>query len=95
MLSEALPTTPCSKLFLFSIIGMGGVGKSQLALRHLYANIREMDAVFWVSADNKAKMDQGYTKIASVLGSLDDTTQPPPIEVICEMVKKWFTNTSE
>lgn len=95
LLYNTLPTSICDRLLIFSIIGMGGVGKSQLALRYLYENVSQLEAVFWVAADSKAKVAQGYAGIAKEVGLLDGVSQPPALEMIRDWVKQWFKNTSE
>ncbi|KAL6412101.1 Disease resistance protein RFL1 [Ilyonectria robusta] len=51
-------------LNVFSIVGEGGVGKSQLALQFAYRHFSEFNAIFWVSADNESKIAQGFEQIA-------------------------------
>ena len=40
--------------------GMGGVGKSKIALEYSYAARERYDIVLWVSADNAVKFQQGF-----------------------------------
>ncbi|KAF5013151.1 hypothetical protein FDECE_815 [Fusarium decemcellulare] len=49
--------------------GLGGSGKTQIALAYAYNRCRNTPcSVFWVHADNEATFSQGYTTIAGVLG---------------------------
>jgi Tfp pilus assembly protein PilF len=61
------------------ICGLGGVGKTQLALEYLYRNRDSYNVVWWINADEPATLALGYAKLASQLGmripegiSLDD-----------------------
>ncbi|RSM18703.1 hypothetical protein CDV31_002423 [Fusarium ambrosium] len=49
--------------------GLGGSGKTQIALQYAYNRCRDPDcSVFWVHADTKATLTQDYKTIAGVLG---------------------------
>ncbi|RSL60093.1 hypothetical protein CEP53_005575 [Fusarium sp. AF-6] len=49
--------------------GLGGSGKTQIALRYAYNRCRDPDcSVFWVHADTEATFTQDYKTIAGVLG---------------------------
>ncbi|KAK2050328.1 kinesin light chain [Colletotrichum somersetense] len=49
--------------------GLGGSGKTQIALEFAYRRFRETDcSVYWVHADNEATFAQDYEKIASKAG---------------------------
>ncbi|KAJ3525499.1 hypothetical protein NM208_g11615 [Fusarium decemcellulare] len=49
--------------------GLGGSGKTQIALAYAYNRCRNNTcSAFWVHADNEATFSQGYTTIAGVLG---------------------------
>ena len=52
-----------------ALIGLGGVGKSQLAIEHTHrTRERSPDTwVFWVHASNAARFEQGYRDIADVV----------------------------
>lgn len=62
-----------------AICGLGGVGKTQLALEYIYRNRNLYKIVWWVNADEPATLSLGYAKLATQLGmkipegtSLDD-----------------------
>src|SRR5438874_6056762 len=61
------------------ICGLGGVGKTQLALEYAYRNKDAYNVVWWINADEPATLALGYAKLAPHLGmqipegmSLDD-----------------------
>jgi tetratricopeptide (TPR) repeat protein len=61
------------------ICGLGGVGKTQLALEYLYRNKEHYKVVWWINADEPATLALGYAKLATQIGmhvpegtSLDD-----------------------
>ena len=61
------------------ICGLGGVGKTQLALEYLYRNRSDYKIIWWINADEPATLALGYAKLATQIGmhvpegtSLDD-----------------------
>lgn len=62
------PGTEHQTLRAISICGLGGVGKTQLALN--YANLSRglYDAIAWIQADTQTKLVQGLAAFASKLG---------------------------
>lgn len=55
----------------FALCGLGGVGKSQIAIEFAHSRKENFDAVFWAQADGTAKLDESYQKMAIELGLLD------------------------
>ncbi|KAL9605598.1 MAG: hypothetical protein Q9179_001215 [Wetmoreana sp. 5 TL-2023] len=52
-----------------ALVGLGGVGKSQLAIEYAYRTGDQLPDswVFWVHASNAARFEQGYRYIADVI----------------------------
>jgi hypothetical protein len=55
----------------FALCGLGGVGKTQIAIEFAHSRKGSFDAVFWAQADGTAKLDESYQKMAIELGLLD------------------------
>ncbi|KAK6706715.1 hypothetical protein SNK05_010594 [Fusarium graminearum] len=75
--------------------GMGGAGKSQLALSYVQRYRTEYDATFWIQADHTASVDRDFLAIYRLLV---DTTQPlsdPKPEDVKREVLGWFARASE
>ena len=47
-----------------AIHGLGGIGKTQIALEYAYSKQSQYDAILWVPAKDDLAMQQGFTKIA-------------------------------
>lgn len=60
MVDRKLPSEPVSCV----LAGMGGIGKTQAALRYrdLYAD--EYDCIFWVTAETQSKLVTSFSLIA-------------------------------
>lgn len=51
--------------------GMGGIGKSEIALEFVYSRHNQFDAVFWIRADSPASLEADFAQIAIQLGIND------------------------
>jgi tetratricopeptide (TPR) repeat protein len=47
--------------------GLGGVGKTQLAIQYAWKRLREFDAVLWANANTPERFEAGLAALASVL----------------------------
>lgn len=50
-----------------ALFGLGGVGKTQIALEYVYRYRDDYTAVFWVYSDSEASLRNGYASIAVLL----------------------------
>jgi hypothetical protein len=71
MHEQLKPTPSAPGLRLFALYGIGGVGKTQLALEYCYRNRSTFPAIFWVSAERQDQIFQDFGTISQYLG-LDD-----------------------
>jgi hypothetical protein len=55
----------------FALHGMGGVGKTEIALRYAEMHRLKYDAVFWVTANNVISAGQSMRDIAQSLGLIE------------------------
>ncbi|KAL9097860.1 MAG: hypothetical protein Q9165_000186 [Trypethelium subeluteriae] len=75
----------------FVLCGMGGIGKTEVAIEYLFSRRHKFDAVFWIYADTSQKLAAQFSAIASELGlkvtdaKLDEITAR-------EVVKKWLSD---
>lgn len=52
------------------LYGMGGVGKTQLALQYAYTHFNEYETIWWINAENKATLQASIFKFLSTLKRL-------------------------
>lgn len=74
----------------FALCGLGGLGKTQIALEFAYSRIESFDAVFWLQADQGNKLDDTFGRIAVDLGLLS-TTQAKDRVVSRNSVLSWLS----
>jgi tetratricopeptide (TPR) repeat protein/transcriptional regulator with XRE-family HTH domain len=72
-----------------AITGLGGVGKTQVALEYAYRSARDYQAVFWMRADSRDALVDGFLEIASVLHLPERDEQDQ--SVVVAAVKGWFS----
>ena len=89
MLKEKLSDiTPRHYNHRVALYGMGGIGKTQCALRYVYANRDVYDRIYWITAVDQTSLLSGYQSIAEAarLRYLQNTS---PIE-IANAVLSWL-----
>lgn len=65
----------------FSIWGMGGVGKSSIALVYANRNISHFAAIFWIRAETEASLKQSFLDLCLSLEIEGVSRASPPDEV--------------
>src|SRR5215471_10847069 len=71
-----------------ALYGMGGIGKTQVALEYVYTNRTTYQRIYWLTAVDQASLLSGYQKIAKEAG-LKLGVDMNPIEV-SETVRRWL-----
>ncbi len=75
-----------------AVTGMGGVGKTQIALEYIYRHMAEYQIIWWIRSEELATMASDYANLAEPLGlpekdSIDQTE-------IVRAVKSWLEHNS-
>ena len=70
---------------------MGGLGKTEIATEFVFHHKEKFDAVFWVRADEVAKLDQSYSQIACKLG-LETAAESTSQVISKDLVKEWLAS---
>jgi hypothetical protein len=76
-----------------AISGLGGIGKTQLALEYAYRYRQEYQAVLWARAETMEALNASYTEVANVLNLPQRDAQEQ--EVIVQAVKNWLRGTKD
>lgn len=89
--SQKAVTASGTALRQFALCGFGGIGKTEIAREFSRRHKDAFDAVFWVTADEIAKLDHHYQQISLALG-LEDTSDCKSQIVSREIVKGWLSS---
>lgn len=89
--SKSIVTASGTGLKQLALCGMGGIGKTEIAREFSHRHRAAFDAVFWVTADEIAKLDHHYQQISLALG-LEDSSECKSHVVSREIVKGWLSN---
>ena len=73
-----------------AISGLGGVGKTQLAVEYAYRYYQDYQAVLWAHAENIEVLNSSYTEIATLLNLPVKDLQDQA--TITQAVKVWLQN---
>jgi hypothetical protein len=72
-----------------AISGLGGIGKTQVALEYAYRYSHQYRYVFWISAATPETLLSDFVKLAPLLSIFEKDVQEPYVTVTA--VKKWLT----
>jgi hypothetical protein len=86
--SNTAPTSPGPRTVL--IRGLGGVGKTQLALEYAYAHRTRYDAIFWLKGDAKTALETSCREAVQKLGLAIDPRSSGK-EIL--LFSKWLADT--
>jgi predicted ATPase len=68
--------------------GLGGLGKSQIALEYIYRFRNEYEAIFWIRADNVAELQGDFLGAAKLLKLV--TNEVANAEAAAMLVRQWL-----
>lgn len=75
--------------------GMGGVGKTKIALQYVNKCRKDFDAIFWISADNSIKLTQDFLEVSKRLHLSPDVDDAQDAVAAMSKVKTWLSTTCE
>ncbi|KAL5120650.1 hypothetical protein ACEQ8H_001398 [Pleosporales sp. CAS-2024a] len=84
----------------FAISGLGGVGKTQVAIEYAFSRRDKFDAIFWIESDQPTQLSEGFSAIAAQLGHTDSPDQDRVVsqniamECLCDPKKRGSSRTA-
>ncbi|MCJ1396521.1 hypothetical protein MMC18_009412, partial [Xylographa bjoerkii] len=76
-----------------ALYGMGGVGKTQVALHYANSCRETFDAILWISADNTMKLAQSFLEVAQRLELVPENQEAQDSAAAITKVKTWLGQT--
>ncbi|KMK56922.1 tetratricopeptide repeat domain-containing protein [Aspergillus fumigatus Z5] len=73
------------------LCGIGGIGKTSIAIEYVFSRKTKFDAIFWIRSDEALKLEHDFCRIAVELG-LQDANEPFNPVVCRELTKGWLEN---
>jgi tetratricopeptide (TPR) repeat protein len=77
-----------SGIFVQALNGLGGIGKTQIALEYTYRYAETYQAIFWVAADPQGDLLADFVSIAQFLG-LPEKDEPNQALIVAA-IKRWL-----
>ncbi|PVH75065.1 hypothetical protein DL98DRAFT_575303 [Cadophora sp. DSE1049] len=76
---------------VYARCGMGGIGKTHIAVEYAYSRMSKYDAIFFLTADRKTILCKEFARVAIQLG-LEEQSQANDLTVSCGIVKGWLSH---
>jgi len=75
-----------------AVHGLGGVGKTQLAVEYAHRHSEEYEAICWLRAEQPATLAAAYADLAPVLGISQENLEKQ--SAVIDAVRGWFERTA-
>ncbi|KJZ74929.1 hypothetical protein HIM_05660 [Hirsutella minnesotensis 3608] len=87
------PEAAAPPLKSIALFGMGGVGKTQIAIQYAYRNIDKFDVILWIAADNAIAVGQSFRTIADGLNLFGNEEEIKDAAAAIYKTKNWLAAT--
>ncbi|KAI1119701.1 hypothetical protein F5Y10DRAFT_291536 [Nemania abortiva] len=77
-----------------AISGLGGVGKTQIALKYIYDHFDQFQAILWMQSDTHQKLAQSYINAAKSL-ELEHEDSQRDADAVATVLKDWLSKTTD
>lgn len=78
-----------------AISGLGGIGKTQIAVEYAYRSCAEYQAVFWVRADTRENVISDFVTIAGLLKLPEVEKDMQDQQIAVQAIKQWLSRQSK
>ncbi|KAI9668388.1 MAG: hypothetical protein M1831_001142 [Alyxoria varia] len=89
---ELDPGSERSGLKTFTLYGLGGIGKSQAAIKYAHSFQHIYETVIWISAENEISIAQGCREIARNLGLIQAGEEEQEAAIALGKMRTWLAD---
>lgn len=86
-------TTGRKAVLTQAIVGLGGIGKTQLAVEYAYHHAASYRIVWWIRAEDAATIVTDYVALASALGLSEEGRDD--LDVVVQSVRRWLNQNTK
>jgi ankyrin repeat protein len=79
-------------LVLSALNGMGGVGKTQVAVQFVHQHGHQFHHIFWLAAENRERLIQAYIELGEAKEQFTDADKNTDPESLAKIVINWLEN---
>ncbi|KAJ9137354.1 TPR-like protein [Coniochaeta hoffmannii] len=88
------PGTRPHSLRVFTLSGIGGVGKTQIARQYVSRHRNQYPTIMWIGADNVINIGQSFRDVAKKIGLIQSEQEMQDTAAATLKVKNWLAETS-
>lgn len=88
--NELIKTAPKRWNHRLALHGLGGIGKTQIALEYAYLHKSEYDHVYWITAATQTTLFSGFQEIATQTNCISKAANLKPSDAASEVLS-WLT----
>lgn len=89
------PDHRANTLRSFALYGMGGVGKTQIALQYANRNREHFNVILWIAADSTIRIGQSFIDIVKCIGLVTNDEDIQDTVTATLKVKSWLASSSK